>query len=67
MCKRHLGPKQEKVVYSPFKDEKLDFVLLYLGRHTIIANSSFSWWSAYLKKILKEEDARRGDSTTSMV
>ena len=58
-CKRHLGPKlQEKVVYSPFKDEKLDFVLLYLGRHTIIANSSFSWWSAYLKKILKEEKMR---------
>lgn len=38
-----------KVVYSPFSDEVFDFVLLHLGRRLIIANSSFSWWAAYLK------------------
>jgi len=37
------------IIFSPFGDELLDFVLLYMGRHIIIANSSFSWWAAFLK------------------
>ena len=58
-CKEHFAPELMpgvKVVYSPFSDEHLDFVLLFLGKHSIIANSSFSWWSAYLKILLKSRE-----------
>ena len=44
-----------KTILSPFYGEEdselLDFVLLYLGKHTITANSSFSWWAAFLKQL----------------
>ena len=54
-CKDHLVPKlylHQEVVFSPFSnDELLDFVLLYLTRHNVIANSSFSWWAAFLKRL----------------
>lgn len=51
-CKEHLSPLlPHKVVYSPFRDELEDFVLLYLARTVVIANSSFSWWAAFLKHI----------------
>ena len=38
-----------RIVFSPFDDELSDFVLLYLGKHLITANSSYSWWAAFLK------------------
>ena len=55
-CKNYLMAKMgtlgKKIMFSPFSnDELLDFVLLYLTRHNIIANSSFSWWAAFLKRI----------------
>ena len=52
-CKKNLGPAlPHEVLYSPFRDELSDFVLLLLGKHSVLANSSFSWWSAYLKMLL---------------
>ena len=38
-----------RTIFSPFEDELSDFLLLHLGRNIIIANSSFSWWAAFLK------------------
>lgn len=39
-----------KIMYSPFEDEPLlDFTVLARCRRLIMANSSFSWWAAYLK------------------
>lgn len=53
-CKDKLLSKLQdiEVVFSPFKNDQLfDFVLLYLTKHNIIANSSFSWWAAFLKRL----------------
>ena len=53
-CKKNIEPGLPyKILYSPFTDELSDFVLLLLGKHSILANSSFSWWSAYLKSFLR--------------
>lgn len=58
-CQNNLGPRiRHRVVYSPFSEQKYDFTLLYLGKHSILANSSFSWWSAYLKYLLKPKALR---------
>lgn len=38
-------------IFSPFKDAIYDFVLLTRARKLVMANSSFSWWAAYLKRL----------------
>jgi len=51
-CQQHLVRLLDvPVLFSPFEDEVLDFVLLHLSRRIIIANSSFSWWSAFLRHL----------------
>lgn len=56
-CRRELESKLPfPLIFSPFGEEKnengkyLDFVLLASCRYLVIANSSFSWWAAYLKR-----------------
>lgn len=58
-CRRELvGRLPYPLEFSPFDDDDdddngkyLDFVLLASCRHLVIANSSFSWWAAYLKRL----------------
>ena len=51
-CEENLeGKLAVPVIYSPFDDEILDFILLHLSKNIVIANSSFSWWAAFLRHI----------------
>ena len=52
-CMKHLAPRiPYNIIFSQFKDDDLsDFLLLHLSKVIIIANSSFSWWAAFLKYV----------------
>lgn len=51
-CEKHLSHiLPYRVVIRPSGDELFDFVLLHLGKHVVIANSTYSWWAAFLKMI----------------
>ena len=54
-CKKEIGPLfYNNVVYSKFTNDPdgqlLDFITLMLCKHEVMAVSSYSWWSSWLKQ-----------------
>lgn len=47
-CKKNIVGKN--IFYSNSKNQFIDLAIMYLCDHNIIANSSFSWWGAWLNR-----------------
>lgn len=47
-CKHHFSRFNANMVFIEGQDHIEDFFLMSMMKHHIIANSSFSWWAAYL-------------------
>jgi hypothetical protein len=47
-CKKHITGNN--VFYSDSNNSYIDMAIMYLCDHNIVANSSFSWWGAWLNR-----------------
>lgn len=49
-CKSRFANYKKNMIFVEGNDHLTDFFLMTLCQHIIAANSTFSWWAAYLKK-----------------
>lgn len=49
-CKQNLGDISSDIIYAENNNDYVDMCLMSKCDHNIIANSSFSWWAAFLNK-----------------
>jgi hypothetical protein len=49
-CKNHLRHLAKNLIFIEGNVHTHDFYLMSLCKHNIIANSTFSWWAAYLNR-----------------
>lgn len=49
-CKHHFSKFNRPIIFIDDQDHIEDLILMSSLRHNIIANSSFSWWAAYMNK-----------------
>jgi GR25 family glycosyltransferase involved in LPS biosynthesis len=64
-CKQHLPPVvAEPLIFAETGSLHEDFCVLFRCEHAVIANSSFSWWAAYLKPDDEQIDVVIGDGSS---
>jgi hypothetical protein len=49
-CKKHFSVFEKKCVFIEGNDGVEDFFLMSMMKNIIMANSSYSWWAAYLNQ-----------------
>ena len=49
-CKRHLSSLDADITFIEGNDEVDDLILMSKMKHQVIANSTYSWWGAYLNE-----------------
>lgn len=54
-CKQQDIFNAKNIIFPSFNDQYIDFCIMSMCDHNIIANSSYSWWSSYLNKNLNKK------------
>lgn len=49
-CKEQDIFNAKNIIFPSFNDQYIDFCMMSMCDHNIIANSSYSWWASYLNK-----------------
>jgi hypothetical protein len=54
-CKEQNIFNNENIIFPSVNDRYIDFCIMSMCDHNIIANSSYSWWASYLNKNLNKK------------